>query len=238
MGGIAADDGEHVLLERLGVERGPCLLDVVAERGQQGCRGAHRAGGRRVQRLAEVRDRLEGNAKRLRRSRDALKEGAFDMRRGVRVAGFCLVGGVEKGCAVAHTAGDDMLHRKAVPALVHVGADRIAPARGLEAEDAVARRRNADRAATIAGMRSRHHAGRNRHCRAAAGAARAVRGVPRVERGPVEIGCRLARKAVLHQQLTAMQDTALRCIRLALYYKRLFGILTVCRSCRTSPPRA
>ena len=107
---IAANNGEHVVLERLRVERRPRLLDMVAERcHQSGCL-THRPCGGRVKRLAKVRNQLKGNAKRPRRDRYALKECAFDMRRRIGVTRLRSMGDIEKSRAVAHATGNDMLH--------------------------------------------------------------------------------------------------------------------------------
>ena len=68
--------------------------------------------------------------------------------------------------------------------VAEVRARRDAPARGLETDEAAARRRDADRAAAVVAVGERDHARGDRRRRAARGAARGALEVPGVARGP------------------------------------------------------
>src|SRR5207244_2115763 len=81
---------------------------------------------------------------------------------------------------LAHRARDRMADAHAAPAFAEVRPQRRARARGLEAEQAAAGRRNADRAAAVGRMRHRQHAGRHRGGGTTARAAGAELEVPRV----------------------------------------------------------
>ena len=118
----------------------------------------------------------------------AARYGARRRRRGVRIARHRPVGDVEQRRGVAHRAGDDELGREAVPALAGGGAERVAAARRLEADEAAVRGGDADRAAAVAGVRRRHDAGRHRRRRAAARPAGAVRWLPGIAGGAEGVG--------------------------------------------------
>jgi len=89
-------------------------------------------------------------------------------RRPIGIADVRAGGGIEQRSAVAHRARDRMADAHAAPAFAEVRPQRRARARGLEAEQAAAGRRNADRAAAVGRMRHRQHAGRHRRGGAAA----------------------------------------------------------------------
>ena len=106
----------------------------------------------------------------------------------VRGADVRPVHAVQHGGAVAHRAGDDVLHHRPLPDLAEIRTGRHAAARGLEPEKAAVGGRDADRPAAVAPARQRHHAGRHGGRGTAARPARGALGVPGVARGAEEIG--------------------------------------------------
>src|SRR5690606_2444091 len=92
--------------------------------------------------------------------------------------------GIQHGCRVAHAAADDMLRREQTAAFTRAVADRHQVTAGPETEQAAGGRRQADRAAPVAGMGHRQDASRNRSGRPAGGAAGTVLEVPGVARIP------------------------------------------------------
>ena len=91
---------------------------------------------------------------------------------------------LEQGRGVAHAARDHELRRHPHQRHPEGRAQGRAPARGLQPEEPAARRRDADRAAAVVGMRQRHHCGRDRRRGAARGAPRGAAGIERVARRP------------------------------------------------------
>jgi hypothetical protein len=89
---------------------------------------------------------------------------------------------VEQRRGVRHRVREHAVLDEEVVALV--GPARDAPAAGLQAHEAAARGRDADRAAAVAAVRERHHAGRHRGRGAAGGAPRRALGVPRIAGRP------------------------------------------------------
>ena len=152
---------------------------------RRGGRGS-RTGRRRPARPRRIRGRGRRTAKaavvKAMRSRpgsrpDLLGERPRRRRQPVGIAGLRLAGDVEQHGAVAHRAGDGVHHRKPAPALVLRRVGDAALGR-LQAEQAAARGRGADRAAAVAGVGRRHDPGRHRRRRAAGGAAGRAAEVP------------------------------------------------------------
>ncbi len=81
-------------------------------------------------------------------------------------------------------------------------------AAGLDAEQAVDARRDADRAAAVAALREGHHPGRHRDRRAAAGPAGQAGGVPRATSGPDEVVVGVAGETELGRVRLAQADGA------------------------------
>src|SRR6185437_14569467 len=107
--------------------------------------------------------------------------------RGVGRAGLGAAGEVEHRRRVAHRAGDHVLDHETLREVVAVRQVRAAVAGRLQADEAAAGGRDADRAAPVAAVRHRHDAGRYRRGRAARRAADDVAEVPRIAAGAVEL---------------------------------------------------
>lgn len=91
---------------------------------------------------------------------------------------------IERGGGVAHAAAQHAIARHAAPCLAARRPQGHQAAAGLQAEDAAARRRNADRPAAVAAVGQGHHAGGDRDGGAAAGAAGRTLRRPGVAGGP------------------------------------------------------
>ncbi len=115
--------------------------------------------------------------------------------RRVPVAGHVSLQHIEHRRAVAHRTRLDVTHDESRPRLVFVRSERDPTSRRFEAEQAAHARRDADRAAAVAGVRDGHHPARDRGRRTPARAAAAVREVPRVVRGSVRLGFRRRHEA-------------------------------------------
>ena len=96
-------------------------------------------------------------------------------------------GDVEHRGGVAHGARHDVLADEEVGDLVEVGTAGDTPAGRLEAHEAAARCRDADRSAAVVGVRDRDHAARDRGSRSAARPTGRVAELPRVVRGSVGV---------------------------------------------------
>ncbi len=118
---------------------------------------------------------------------DLVGERARWRRGGVGVAGHGAGDGVERGRAVAHRAGHDVTCHQPGPRFAVVRTERHAAARRLEPEQPARAGGDADRAATVARVRERHHARRDRGGAPAARPARRTGDVPRVVRGAVRV---------------------------------------------------
>ena len=79
---------------------------------------------------------------------------------------------VERDRRIERCAGERSVDRNAAGEIAEVGADRDASAARLEADDAAAGGRDADRSAKVASLRESDHAGRHRAGAAAGGSAR------------------------------------------------------------------
>ena len=124
-------------------------------------------------------------------------EGARRRRGGVGVARHGAGDGIERGRAVAHRAGHDVTGHQPGPRLAGVRTERHAAARGLEAEQPARAGGDADRAATVARVRERHHARRDRGGAPAARPTRRTGDVPRVVGGTVRVRFRGREEAEL-----------------------------------------
>ena len=102
----------------------------------------------------------EGDAQLAGIAADLLGEGSFRRRQEVGIAHLGLADDIQQGGAVAHRAGERMLHRGAGPPFSCRGEGDPAPG-GLQAEQATGRGRHANGAAAVAGVRARHDAGRH-----------------------------------------------------------------------------
>ena len=85
-------------------------------------------------------------------------------------------------CAVAHAAGEHVMHGSAVHQLAALRSIGGAPAPWLEPEEARVRGRNANRAAAVVGTRRRHDTRCDRRGAATAGPPRRVLAVPGIAR--------------------------------------------------------
>ncbi len=133
------------------------------------------------------------------------------MRRPRRDAGCAGIGAgdrVEDRGNVAHAAGLDELDGQAAQWVGRHRPGGNAVAGGLEADETVARGRNADRAAAIAGVCDRHQPCRHRGARATAGAAGAAARVPRVAHGTKQLVLRRRRVAELGRLRGSRVDEA------------------------------
>ena len=93
------------------------------------------------------------------------------------------MGGVERGCAVAHAAGHDMVDRQRPHRFQRIGVAGHAAARRLEAEQAGAARGNAQRSPTVVAVGHGNDSRRRGRRRTAARSARCPAEIPRVAAG-------------------------------------------------------
>ena len=122
----------------------------------------------------------EGDAQLSRIGADFFDEGSLRGWRPVGIAEVGAGGGVEEGGAVADGAGKGMLDDQTMPVFAQIGAQGVAGAGGLEAEEAAAGGGDADGAATVAAVGQGDDAGGHGGGGTAAGAARGAGGVPGV----------------------------------------------------------
>src|SRR5437867_4934418 len=108
--------------------------------------------------------------------------------RGVGIAEIRSSRGVQKRRAVANRARHRVLDGETTEDVAVVRAERVAPARGLEAEEPAARSRNADRASAVVRVGHGDHARGHGGGRPAARAARRSAEVPGIARRPEEPG--------------------------------------------------
>ena len=168
--------------EALPIEGRCSLLDVVAQRREQPGRVPDGASASRIDRDAVERWRgRPGDPQPARVAAHLLGERTLGHRRDRRVAGHPPGGDVEDRRAVPNRTSQDVLHRDAAQ---HVagGRPRVAAARGLEAHEPAARRRNPNRARAVVAVRGRHHAARDGRPRAAGRSARRSAVIPRIPR--------------------------------------------------------
>ncbi|MNQ70589.1 hypothetical protein D3C85_852330 [compost metagenome] len=158
----------------------------MPETGERARRRLHRvdAGLRRRLRARELR--AHRDAQPARRRPDGLCVGLRGRGHQERIAQLGAVHEVERGGGVAHGAADHALHAQAHQRLAVARAGADAAAAGLQPDQATGGGGHADRTAAVVGVRHGHDAGGHRRGRAPAGAARAVRQVPRVARRAAE----------------------------------------------------
>ncbi len=143
-----------------------------------------------------------------------LHERALRRRRHVGIARLGARRAIEHESRVAHAAAHHMPDRQPAPALARVGRERHARPRRLETEQPALRRRDADRAAAVGGVRHRQHAGDDRRRGPARRAAGRMLEVPRVAAGPVQARLRvgvqpeLRRRAAAHDHEPAFLQRA------------------------------
>ena len=182
------DSGEEII-EVLAVDVGLGFLDVMAEAFTQRGDVTHRALAIGVHRRRRDGLGAEGDAQTARIDTDFRGERAQRRRREIRRAEIGAGGDVEHQRVVQHSACDHVFRQQTGAADITVfRAQRIASARGLEADQAAHRGRNAGRTATVIGVRYRHHT--RRHCRTgtARRTTRRARQIPGIARCAVELG--------------------------------------------------
>ena len=126
---------------------------------------------------------------------------------------------VKQSGAVAHAARDDVIDREAAPALAGERTARGAGARWLEPEEPAAGGRNADRSATVAGMRRRHDARRHGRGGPAGRAAGRAAQIPRIAGGAAEAALGRWRKGHFRRRRLAEDHQAGALV--ALYERRV-----------------
>ena len=167
------------------VDAEAAFFDVMAERLQLLGGVAQGGGDFGIDRFAARRFFGEGNAQAAGRGRHFQRIRPRLGRRGIGRVGFGHVDAIEHGGAIAHGARDDVMHAVAVAETAVVfRALRHAVLRHLHADEAAARRRNADRTQPVRSVGKRHDAGCDRARRSAGRAAGDVVGVPRIAAGP------------------------------------------------------
>ena len=170
------------------IDRRVVLLDPVPELGAEPGRLGERAQALRLDLRAVRRQARERDAQRARIGADFLPVGSSRRGRDVGVARARTARRVEQRRGVSHGQGHRVLHRAASEPFAQHRRHRVAAARGLEADDAAARRRRADRAEAVGRVRHREHARSHGRGRAAARAAGDARGIPRIARRTVQPG--------------------------------------------------
>ena len=157
------------------------LLDLVAERRPAARRRRARRARRRGSSVGvERRERRDADPQPARLARRRRARTARRRRRPRRVAGLGAGEDVEQQRRLAHGARQDAVLQE--EALAGVGRQRDAPARRLEADEAAAGGRDAQRAAAVVAVGDRDHAGGDGGRRAAGRAAGRALEVPRVAR--------------------------------------------------------
>ncbi|KFI06718.1 hypothetical protein JN27_13645 [Massilia sp. BSC265] len=171
--------------QRRAVDLGRRFVHLVPQPPQQLRRMAHRCHRFRMHFGADRRNGREADAQPA-----GIAPHQFRVGRGGRgddegIARLGALQHVERQRGIAHAAREHAFARGAEPDFAHIRPGRHAPARGPQAEQAAACRRDADRAAAVVPGRHRHDAARHGRRGATARAARRVRQVPRIA-GPAE----------------------------------------------------
>src|SRR4030095_9118674 len=122
----------------------------------------------------------EGHAQKPGQPAHLFQKWARGRRRDVGVAEVRARGRVEQGGAVANRAGHRVLDDQPAEEITVVWAQRVAAARGLETEEAAARRWNTNRASAVISVCHGDETCRNRRGRPAARAARRQAEAPRI----------------------------------------------------------
>ncbi len=187
-GAARSPDGDEGGDKGQALDGGGGLHDVVAQVGAEGGGVLDRRHTVWVQWCANGALGGEGDAKRSGVGAHLLEEGSLGGRGPVGVAEVGPGGGVQEGGAIAHGAGEGVLADEACEHVPVVGAQGIAGAGGLEAEQAAAGGGDADGAAAVAAVGHGDDAGGHGGGGAAAGAAGGALGVPGVVGGAEEAG--------------------------------------------------
>ena len=122
----------------------------------------------------------KGDAEPARRPTHSLTPGSFHRRSEIRRPRVGARARIEDARAVAHRAGDHMIHHRAAPGFPDIGTDRRPSPGRFQAEEATAGGGNPDRSPTVTAGGDRDHAGRDRGRRASARSARGSAGIPGV----------------------------------------------------------